>query len=72
MKCLVHDENLDAVWKEVADSIGRQHIDEESNKKKKMRHSASTAISTPSVVIEHPPIVEQLSTEDKPSVIDND
>jgi hypothetical protein len=39
MKCLAHDKNLEAVWKEVTDSVGPQHIDEESDKKKRLRQS---------------------------------
>ena len=45
MKCIIHDDNLDAVWKEVVDSVNRQHIDEVSNKKKKVRQDTSSTTS---------------------------
>lgn len=46
MKCLIHDDNLEPIWKEILDSINRQHIDEASNKKKKMRQDISPSATT--------------------------
>lgn len=34
---------MDAVWKEIKDSLARQHLDEESNKKKKIRQEQFTS-----------------------------
>ena len=42
MKCAIPDHSMDAVWKEVKDSLARQHLDEESNKKKKIRQEQFT------------------------------
>lgn len=44
---MIHDDNLQQIWKEVVDSISRQHIDEESNKKKKLQQvKLTTDLST--------------------------
>lgn len=46
MKCLIHDDDLPPIWKEIMDSINRQHIDEANNKKKKMRQDISPSTTT--------------------------
>ena len=40
MKCTVHDESMALIWKEIVDSVNRQHIDEANNKKKRIRHDS--------------------------------
>lgn len=42
LKCAIPDHSMDAVWKEIKDSLARQHLDEESNKKKKIRQEQFT------------------------------
>ena len=37
MRCTILDDQIDSYWKEIIDSLSRQHIDEENNKKKKIR-----------------------------------
>ena len=73
MKCLIQDENLEAVWKEVTDSVGRQHIDEESNKKKKIRQSTpmSTPTATLTVAIEQPVTTEEPSSMGRQGTVVN-
>lgn len=53
LKCAIPDHSMDAVWKEIKDSLARQHLDEESNKKKKIRQEQFT-ISMNSTVPEPP------------------
>ncbi|CAF1930900.1 unnamed protein product, partial [Rotaria magnacalcarata] len=47
MKCTILDDNIDDHWKEITDSFGRQHIDEENNKKKRIRPEQSLATLNP-------------------------
>ncbi|CAF2088940.1 unnamed protein product, partial [Rotaria magnacalcarata] len=47
MKCTILDDNIDDHWKEITDSLGRQHIDEENNKKKRIRPEQSSATLNP-------------------------
>lgn len=42
IKCGIPDNSIDGVWKEIKDSLARQHLDEESNKKKKIRQEQFT------------------------------
>ncbi|CAF2085680.1 unnamed protein product [Rotaria magnacalcarata] len=36
MKCIIIDDNMSILWKEIMESLSRQHIDEENNKKKRI------------------------------------
>lgn len=45
MKCTIHDESLTLIWKEVVDSVNRQHIDEANNKKKRIRYDSTQLAS---------------------------
>jgi hypothetical protein len=43
---MIHDDNMGIVWKEVVDSVCQQNIDEESNKKKKVRQETLSTMET--------------------------
>lgn len=40
MKCMIIDDNMNGTWKEILESLSRQHIDEENNKKKRINKQA--------------------------------
>ncbi|CAF4124476.1 unnamed protein product [Rotaria sp. Silwood2] len=44
MKCMILDDNMSVTWKEVMESLSRQHIDEENNKKKKINKQSSSSL----------------------------
>ncbi len=44
MKCMIHDDNMSNIWKEVKESLSRQHLDEENNKKKRIRQESPSII----------------------------
>lgn len=64
MKCMILDENIGDHWKEITDSLGRQHIDEYNNNKKKLHSQEASKASQPVTAVEVPqlPIV---SNEDE-------
>ena len=45
MKCMILDDNINDQWKEIMDSLGRQHIDEANNKKKRICQERQSMIS---------------------------
>lgn len=65
---MIIDENINGVWKEVIDSLSRQHIDEANNRKKRISKEqpvTSTTTTTESST-EQTPIF--LSEQEKPSL----
>ncbi|CAF1397047.1 unnamed protein product [Adineta steineri] len=57
MKCMILDDNLKVVWDEVVGSLSRQHIDEESNKKKKIHTELLSTSTTSSSQLAHKPTI---------------
>ncbi len=42
---MIFDDNMSDQWQELIDSLGRQHIDEENNNKKKIRQEPLSTVS---------------------------
>ena len=45
MKCIIIDDNMSSLWKEIVESLSRQHLDEESNIKKRINKQPSLALT---------------------------
>ena len=45
MKCIIIDDNMSSLWKEIVESLSRQHIGEESNRKKRINKQLSLALT---------------------------
>ncbi|CAF1199852.1 unnamed protein product [Rotaria sordida] len=60
MKCMILDDNIADQWKEIKESLGRQHIDEANNKKKRISKDSTSTITNITL-----PQVTQTSTANK-------
>ncbi|CAF5091851.1 unnamed protein product, partial [Rotaria magnacalcarata] len=47
MKCIIIDDNMSILWKEIMESLSRQHIDEENNKKKRINKQPFLMLTNP-------------------------
>ena len=45
MKCIIIDDNMSSLRKEIMESLSRQHIDEESNRKKRIDKQPSLTLT---------------------------